>query len=236
MGGSTSTFHRGRCRVDDMTTRDIVSFADVEASGLDDWRQLFEALRTRFLTGDFATGLRLVTRIGELAEEANHHPDVDLRYPHVNVSLCSHDVFGVTSRDLELARRISDAAVELGVRADPSATAVVEIALDTWDHDEIKPFWAAVLGMSDHPHHDQELRDLSGSQPTLWFQHTEQHDDPGQRFHLDVRVPPEVAGQRIAAALDAGGTLVSDEEAPAYVVLADAQGNKACVTTGRGRG
>jgi len=59
MGGSTSTFHRGRCRVDDMTTRDIVSFADVEASGLDDWRQLFEALRTRFLTGDFATGLRL---------------------------------------------------------------------------------------------------------------------------------------------------------------------------------
>ncbi|MGC4109189.1 MAG: 4a-hydroxytetrahydrobiopterin dehydratase [Nocardioides sp.] len=218
-----------------MSARDTLSFSDVEAAGLDDWRQLFEALRTRFLTGDFATGLRLVSRIGELAEAANHHPDVDLRYPHVNVSLCSHDVFGVTSRDLDLARAISAAAAELGVRADPSVTAVVEIALDTWDHAEIKPFWAAVLGMTDHPHIEEELRDLSGAQPTLWFQHSEAHEEPRQRFHLDVRVPPEVAPDRIAAALDAGGVLVSDERAPRFVVLADQQGNKVCVTTGLNR-
>jgi 4a-hydroxytetrahydrobiopterin dehydratase len=213
-----------------------MTYADVEAAGLSDWRQLFEALRTRFLTGDFATGLRLVARIGELAEAANHHPDVDLRYPHVNVTLFSHDVFGVTSRDVDLARGISDAAAELGVAADPSAASVVEIALDTWDAGEVKPFWQAVLGMSDHPHFEQELRDLSGSLPTLWFQETTPHDEPRQRFHLDVRVPPEVAESRIAAALAAGGTLVSDEHAPSYVVLADPQGNKACITTALGRG
>jgi 4a-hydroxytetrahydrobiopterin dehydratase len=218
-----------------MSSRDLVPFSDVEAASLTDWRQLFEALHSRFLTGDFVTGLRLVDRIGELAEAANHHPDVDLRYPHVDVALCSHDVFGVTSRDLDLARQISDAAAELGVRADPLATAVVEIALDTWDHAEIKPFWRAVLAMDDHPHHDQELRDLSGSQPTLWFQDSDRHDEPRQRFHLDIRVAPEVADARIAAALEAGGTLVSDQGAPRFVVLADAQGNKACVTTGRGR-
>jgi 4a-hydroxytetrahydrobiopterin dehydratase len=218
-----------------MTTRDILSFADVEAAGLSDWRQLFEALRTRFSTGDFATGLALVTRIGALAEEANHHPDVDLRYPHVNVTLFSHDVFGVTSRDIDLARAISAAAAELGVRADPSATSVVEIGLDTWDHEEIKPFWRAVLDMDDHPAYDEELRDLSGAQPTLWFQSTDRHDEPRQRFHLDVRVPPEVADERVAAALAAGGTLVTDEYAPRFWVLADAQGNKACVTTGQGR-
>jgi 4a-hydroxytetrahydrobiopterin dehydratase len=218
-----------------MAPSEILSYADVESAGLRDWRQLFEALRTRFRTGSFATGLELVNRIGELAEAANHHPDVDLRYPHVNVSLCSHDVFGVTSRDVDLARQISTAAEELGVAADPSATAVVEIALDTWDHVEIKPFWQAVLGMDDHPHYDEELRDLSGAQPTLWFQDAERHEEPRQRFHLDVRVAPEVAEQRIAAALAAGGVLVRDDGAPAYVVLADAQGNKACVTTGRGR-
>jgi 4a-hydroxytetrahydrobiopterin dehydratase len=218
-----------------MATSTTLSFAEVEAAGLDDWRQLFEALRTRFLTGDFATGLRLVTRIGELAEEANHHPDVDLRYPHVNVSLCSHDVFGVTSRDVDLARRISEVAAELGVRADPEATAVVEIGLDTWDYEEIKPFWKAVLGMDDHPHFDQELRDLSGAKPTLWFQETDRHEEPRQRFHLDIRVPPEVAGPRIEAALAAGGTLVSDERAPRFVVLADPHGNKVCVTTGLNR-
>jgi 4a-hydroxytetrahydrobiopterin dehydratase len=219
-----------------MRPRDNLSFAEVEAAGLTDWRQLFEVLRTRFLTGDFATGLTLVNRIGELAEAANHHPDVELRYPHVNVALCSHDVFGVTSRDLDLARKISAAAAELGVTADPAATSVVEIALDTWDHEEIKPFWKAVLAMDDHPRFDVELRDLSGAQPTLWFQETDEHVEPRQRFHLDVRVPPEVAEERIAAAIAAGGRLVTDEFAPRFVVLADPQGNRACVTTGLGRG
>src|ERR1700750_1982848 len=109
-----------------MTDSQMLSFAEVEAAALADWRQLFEALHTRFKTGDFATGLALTSRIGELAEAANHHPDVDLRYPHVNVTLCSHDVFGVTSRDVDLARRISAAAADLGVSAAPAVGAVGE--------------------------------------------------------------------------------------------------------------
>jgi 4a-hydroxytetrahydrobiopterin dehydratase len=213
----------------------VLTFAEVEAAGLGDWRQLFEALRTRFATGGFNPGLELVTRIGALADQADHHPDVELRYPHVNVAISSHDVFGVTSRDVDLARAISAAAADLGIEADPTAAAVVEIGLDTWDHTEIKPFWAAVLAMTDHPRDDHELRDPSGTQPTLWFQHTTPHDEPRQRFHLDIRLPPETAAERIAAALAAGGVLVSDAEAPRFTVLADAQGNKVCVTTGLGR-
>jgi 4a-hydroxytetrahydrobiopterin dehydratase len=218
-----------------MTDTTTLSYAEVEAAGLADWRQLFSALRTRFLTGDFNRGLALVTRIAALADEANHHPDVDLRYPHVNVALMSHDAFGVTSRDVALARAISAAAADLGVGADPSSTSVVEIALDSADYEEVKPFWRAVLGLEDSPAHEEELLDPSGSLPTLWFQETEPHEEPRQRFHLDVRVPPEVAGDRIAAALAAGGVLVSDAQAPRFTVLADAQGNKACVTTGLGR-
>jgi 4a-hydroxytetrahydrobiopterin dehydratase len=218
-----------------MARTDILSFSDVEAADLADWRQLFEGLRTRFLTGDFATGLRLVSAIAALAEEADHHPDLDLRYPHLNVTLFSHDVFGVTTRDIVLARSISAAAAELGVGADPGGCAVVEIALDTWDLEEIKPFWRAVLGMQDHPAHTEELRDPSGAGPTLWFQHTAPHEEPRQRFHLDIRVPPEIADARIAAALEAGGVLVSAERAPRFTVLADRQGNKVCVTTGLGR-
>jgi 4a-hydroxytetrahydrobiopterin dehydratase len=218
-----------------MAPSETLSFADVEAAGLSDWRQLFEALRTRFLTGSFETGLRLVNRIGELAEQANHHPDVDLRYGGVAVRLVSHDIGGLSKRDLALARKISAAAAELGVTADPTALSVVEIALNTWDHEEVKPFWKAVLGMADHPAYDVELRDLKGSQPTLWFQETDRHDEPRMRFHLDVRVPPDVVDDRIAAALAAGGTLVSDEHAPRFWVLADPQGNRACLTTGRGR-
>jgi len=218
-----------------MTDPTTLSFAEVEAAGLTDWRQLFEALHTRFETGGFNQGLALVTRIAALADEANHHPDVDLRYPHVNVTLSSHDVAGVTSRDIDLARSISAAAAELGVEADPTANAVVEIALDSPDYRTVKPFWRAVLGLQDSPTHDQELLDPSGALPTLWFQETTPHEEPRQRFHLDIRVPPEVAQERVAAALAAGGVLVSDEQAPRFTVLADAQGNKVCVTTGLGR-
>ena len=210
------------------------SFSDVAEVGLDDWRMLFRALHARFRTGNFATGLELVARIGEAAEELDHHPDLDLRYPRLDVRLSSHDVGGVTDRDLELARRISGFAADLGVAADPAGVQVLELALDTPDFTRVKPFWRAVLGLSDS-RDEREIVDSAGTLPTLWFQDTDPHDEPRQRFHLDIRVPPEVARERIAAALAAGGLLVSDERAPAFTVLADSEGNKACVTTGAGR-
>ena len=206
-----------------------------EMDGMGDWRSMYHALQTRFLTGDFATGLEMVNRIGAVAEEMGHHPDLDLRYPHLNIRLFSHDVFGKTDRDVELARKISAIAQDLGVEADPGAIAVTEIGLDTWDVEEIRPFWKAVLGLSDNPRYDEELRDDDGEGITLWFQDTDRHEEPRQRFHLDIRVPPEQAKPRIEAALAAGGTLVSDEWAPRFTVLADPQGNKVCVCTHVGR-
>jgi 4a-hydroxytetrahydrobiopterin dehydratase len=208
---------------------------EIRELGLDDWRSMHEALQARFRTGDFATGLAMVERIGAAAEEANHHPDLDLRYTHLNVRLTSHDVEAKTQRDLDLARRISAIAADLGVTSDPVVLARVEIGLDTWDIAEIKPFWEAVLGLTEHPRFPTDIRDTGGDLPTLWFQETEKHDEPRQRFHLDIRVPPEVADARIAAALEAGGTVVSRDLEPRFVVLADPQGNKVCVCTHVGR-
>jgi 4a-hydroxytetrahydrobiopterin dehydratase len=216
-------------------TSDTLSPHQVDELGLDDWRMLFQALHTRYRTHDFATGLRLVQAIGAAAEEANHHPDLDLRYGQVRIRLFSHDVHGVTERDVRLARRISELAAAEGVSADPASVHVLEIALDTADHTRVKPFWRAVLGLSDSPLYQEELVDSEGVLPTLWFQHTEPHEEPRQRFHLDIRVPPEVAAERIQAALDAGGTLVTDEHAPKFWVLADPDGNRCCVTTWLGR-
>ena len=67
--------------------------------------------------------------------------------------------------------------------------------------------------------------------PTTWFQQTDEHDEPRQRWHLDIHVDPAVADQRIDAALAAGGVLVSDEEAPSFTILADPEGNRVCVCT-----
>lgn len=217
---------------DDRTT---LTRSQVAASGLDDWRVMLGALHARFRTGSFSAGLALTIAIADAAEEANHHPDLDLRYPHLNVKLTSHDVGGVTERDLRLARRISELAAEQGVSADPASVQVLEVALDTTDRASVRPFWKAALGLEDSLENDNDAVDPGGSVPSVWFQHTDS-DLPGrQRFHLDITVPPEVARERIAAALAAGGTLVSETAAPAFTVLADAEGNQVCVCTSEGR-
>ena len=150
--------------------------------------------------------------------------------------LSSHDAGGVTERDVDLARQISGFADDVGAEPAPGELSVVEIALDTPAYDDVKPFWAAVLGYETSKAHAEELNDPKGTRPTLWFQRAESaKGEVQQRFHLDVRVPPEVAEDRVRAALGAGGTLVSDERAPTVWVLADAHGNKACVTTWLGR-
>ena len=87
---------------------------EIAQEDLTDWRRTSNGLEARFATGDFATGLDLVAHIGSAAEEANHHPDITLTYPEVTVALASHDVGGVTSRDVDLARRISQLAAEAG--------------------------------------------------------------------------------------------------------------------------
>lgn len=202
---------------------------------LDDWRKLAQALHARFLTGDFVTGLTFVTAVAEAAETANHHPDVRLTYPLVDVTLFSHDVGGVTQRDIDLARRISEIAREQGVGVEPGAVTQLELALDTADLASVGPFWAAVLTGSSDSLIGDDVVDRTARVPLLWFQHTDAHETPRQRFHVDLWVAPEVAEERIAAAVAAGGQVVDDEKAPSFVVLADPEGNKVCVCTSLSR-
>lgn len=203
---------------------------DLLDAGITDWRDLAQGLHARYATGDFAAGLRFVTAVGEAAEDAGHHPDVTLTYPHVDIALVSHDVGAITERDVDLARQISTIAADQGVEARPAELVQVELALDTADRQGIGPFWAALLHGDTAALQDG---DVVGDErvPLLWFQDTDAHETPRQRFHLDVWVPSELAQQRIEAALAAGGTLVDDEAAPAFTVLADGEGNRACVCT-----
>lgn len=88
---------------------------EIADAGLDGWTQEGEILSAEFDTGSFATGLALVNRIGDSAEAADHHPDIALTYPSVSVHITSHDVGGLTSRDVDMARTITDHARALGV-------------------------------------------------------------------------------------------------------------------------
>ena len=217
--------------------RQVLRYPEVQAEGLEDWRFFLMKLHARFETGSFVKGLELVTRITDAAEEANHHPDVSLTYPEVIVTLSSHDVGGITSRDIDLARRISQYAAELGAEADTAGLTQLEPGLDT-SSTELGPFYAALLG--GEVSHGEPV-DPSGQVPGLWFQlpHEEgpklPERDLEQRWHFDVWVPVDEGERRVRAAIEAGGTLVSDAAAPSYWVLEDADGNRHCVCTRAGR-
>lgn len=199
------------------------------------WEVMLGAIEALYATGGFAKGLAFVNRVGEAAEAANHHPDLTLTYPAVHVKLSSHDVGGVTDRDIALATTITQIAAELGIAATPDKLSRIEIGLDAHDRPRVGPFWAAVLGYELDQPDGIDIVDPQGRQVTFWLQQSDAHEEPRQRFHVDVTVPPDQAQARIDAALAAGGTLVTDEHAPAFIVLADPEGNKACVCTSLGR-
>jgi len=121
------------------------------------------------------------------------------------------------------------------VEAAPSETTALEIGLDVPGPEDVRDFWAAVLGY-EATHDGHQVEDPGGRRTALWFQRSaDAAGEVPQRFHYDVIVPIEAAQARIDAALAAGGTLVTDEHAPAFWVLADRHGNKACVCTPEGR-
>lgn len=98
--------------------------AQIEAAlqtQLPQWQWTDGLLRRRFRTADFRTALLLTNAIGHLAEQAWHHPDIQLGWGTVTVALMSHDAGGITERDVELAVRI-DALADWQPAADSALT------------------------------------------------------------------------------------------------------------------
>jgi 4a-hydroxytetrahydrobiopterin dehydratase len=204
---------------------------EIADEGLTGWVYVPGGLQTRIRTGDFATGLALVNAIGAAAEEMDHHPDIGLRYGHVDVRLTSHDTGGVTRRDVRLARAITALAAEAGLEPSTAGVTRLEMGLDSPAAKSILPFWGAILGMRPA---ENELTDPADTLPAVWFQESG-GEEPRQRWHPDLWLDPAEVPARIDAALAAGGTLESDAEAPAFWVLADPEGNRVCLCTWQDR-
>ena len=190
----------------------------------------------------FAAAVRLVDLVAEDADSMDHHPEIQLRLRVVTFTFTSNLERAVTQWDVELAHRVLEAARSVGAEVLPPPERV-EIALDCADADAVRPFWTAGLGYVEQPTRDGgiELHDRAGRGPVLWFQRMDPLEERAEgsgrgRFHLDVHVPADEAASRVRACLDAGGTLVTDEHAPAWWVLADPEGNELCVRAPVGAG
>jgi len=72
------------------------------------WTEVNGALEREFRFDDFAQALAFVNRVGELAEAADHHPDIELRYNRVTLRWWTHSAGGITERDRDLAARTSE--------------------------------------------------------------------------------------------------------------------------------
>jgi len=74
------------------------------------WGQSGKAIQRVFEFPDFKAAMEFVNKIADAAEQANHHPDIDIRYNKITMSLMSHDSGGVTQRDVRMAERINQIA------------------------------------------------------------------------------------------------------------------------------
>ena len=222
------------------------------------WRLVLGELRTEVQTGSLPLAADVAARAATVPG-ADGHLRLDVRADRVIASLQTAAEGWVTERDVELARKISTVVEEFrletvsGGEASGSSGAggggeagggggrsvqVLEIGIDALDAAAIRPFWRAVLGYADEPGRSGPwggLIDPLGQGPAVWFQRMDAPRPQRNRIHLDVSVPHDEAEPRIQAALAAGGQLLNDRKAPAFWVLADAEGNEACITTWQGR-
>jgi len=239
MGGMDEAIHAAQRRL----SRPEASAA---VTGLG-WRLILGEFRTEVLTGSLPLAADVAARAATIPG-ADGHLRMDVRADRVVLSLQTAVIGWVTLHDVELAHRISAVVGEFRLTTrsaggvdddgDTRSVQVLEIGIDALDAAAIRPFWKAVLGYADEPGRSgpqDALMDPVGQGPAIWFQPMDAPRPQRNRIHFDVSVPHDEAHQRIQATLAAGGTLVYDAEAPAFWVLADPEGNEACITTWQGR-
>ncbi len=214
------------------------------------WQLILGALQAYVLVPSLAEAAHVVAAVASAAgTAADQSLRADVRGDRVVLTVHSAATRQVTTREIDLARRISALVTGLGlaISADDAtagpapATRTVqglEIGIDALDIPAVRPFWRAVLGYVDEPGQDgppNGLVDPVGQGPAIWFQQMDAPRPQRNRIHFDISVPPGEAADRIAATLAAGGRLTNEAEAPAFWVLADPEGNEACVCTWQGR-
>ena len=212
---------------------DILTRAGIDEAldGLPDWRYRLGGLVTAYKAPTAAAALELISDVGRLAEEQNHHPDLDWRYNRVFIRFTSHDAGGeVTERDTRAAAAVSAAASAAGAAAEPGLYRTVELAIDTARAAAISEVWRVALGYK-RVEGGNDLVDPFGRGPNVWFQETPTPNS--SRIHVDVHWSKAESGPVLEKTAATGASMNRDH-APDWVVVTDVQGNRLCLCTEEG--
>ncbi|MFI6334260.1 VOC family protein [Streptomyces sp. NPDC050535] len=222
--------------MDRISDREVL---DAIEKDLGDWRKLAQPIAARYRAADSTSAAAFVAAVARAGAQAGHDvPEIQCAGRLVDVRLYSVGENGgrwITAKDLELASAVTRLARDAGLTPVPTEVQQIELALDTADDTKAGPFWAALLTGDVGNTVFDSVFDPTHRAPCLWFQATDSHPVPRQRWHLDVWLAPEVAEGRISAAVAAGGVVVDRSHAPSYTVLSDPEGNRVCVCTAVGR-
>lgn len=214
-------------RMSERVTRQAAS----DAVGGLGWRYMLGTLRASAPVGSLFQAVSVAAHaVAACGEQADEHLRADLRVDQVVLTLQTRKLRTVTAADVELAKRISAS----GVQTEPGELQLLEIAIDAMDIAAVRPFWSAVLGYAEGGP-GEPLTDPAGQGPVVWFQQMDEARPQRNRIHVDIAVAHDEAPLRVEAALKAGGRVVSGARAPSFWVLADPEGNEACVSTWQGR-
>jgi len=208
-----------------------LSRAEISAAVTDrGWRYVLGSVSTSVPAGSLAEAGELAARVAAAAGPAGTGSvRLDVRADRLVVEVAAE---AVSAGGGELIDRIG---AVLGEAAGPSPVQRLEIAIDALDIPAVLPFWRAVLDYVNEPGSDDSIMDPRGQGPPVWFQQMDAPRPQRNRIHFDVSVPHDEAEARIKATLAGGGTLVSADAAPAFWILADPEGNEACICTWQGR-
>ncbi|HEV7721974.1 MAG TPA: VOC family protein [Iamia sp.] len=209
---------------------DLTATAFDAEEGLDDWRYLLGRIEATFTAGTPFEAAGFVAEA--VTSTADRVPDIDLRGEVAHLSLPPGGPLGPA--DLDAARALTALAAEMGLTSSPVAAIRSEIAIDAVDIDAVRPFWKAALAYEDEPTPEGQqviaVIDPLRIGPPVWFQQMDVIRPERNHIHVDITVPHDVAEQRVAAVIAAGGTHLSSNER-SFHVLADVEGNELCICT-----
>jgi 4a-hydroxytetrahydrobiopterin dehydratase len=197
----------------------------LSAEGVEDWVVLHGGPTAVFTVGSLLEAAQLAEAVAAVPG-LEERTLMSVARDRLTIKL-TREMWGTEARHVEVAMAISRTARERGATADRSAVQEVQLAVAAKPDDIDLPFWRAVLGYA--PLHEDNAIDPLGQGSTVWMQDLNPEKPLRHAMHVDVSVAREVAEQRLAAALAAGGRIVDESEAPASWILADRAGNKVCI-------
>ena len=195
------------------------------AEGVEDWVVLHGGPTAVFGVGSLAEAAQLAEAVAAVPG-LEERTVMSVARNQLTVRL-TREMWGTEARHIEVARAISEVARQRGATGDRGAVQEVQLAISAKPADIDIGFWRAVLGYA--PMHEDNAIDPLGQGSTVWMQDLNPEKPLRHAMHVDVSVAREVAEERLAAALAAGGRIVDDSEGPAAWILSDRSGNKVCI-------